>query len=162
MASFLTAFLVVVAGNASGQDNGSRVAIQNVATGKNLRPYNAGKQDGNRIILYSHHKWMCLTWDFQQVGDQTFKLKNRYTGKTFQVDSLPVAGSSLYQQPLRADSLQDWEFIKKAENVYNIRLKGTNLYITISSAKINSPIILQHKDSTTRQEWRLLPQNPLF
>ncbi len=39
----------------------STYAVQNVKTGKNLRPYNAGIDNGNKIVLYNHHEWKCMT-----------------------------------------------------------------------------------------------------
>lgn len=36
-------------------------AIQNVATGMNIRPYNAGIADEIKIIQFKHHNWECMT-----------------------------------------------------------------------------------------------------
>jgi hypothetical protein len=136
-------------------------AIQNTATGKNLRPYEAGNQNGNRIVLYNHVEWKCMTWEFRQVKDNTYQLKNLFTGKTFQAKDKPAKqGSTLEQQPLAATDAQQWEFIKKAANTYLIRLKGTELYITASSGQTNSDIVLQPEKKEAMQQWRLVAQNP--
>ncbi|MDP4209838.1 MAG: RICIN domain-containing protein [Bacteroidota bacterium] len=136
-------------------------AIQNTATHKNLRPYEAGGQNGNRIVLYNHVDWKCMTWKFIHVGDSTYQLQNLFTSKTFQPKDVPAKnGTSLEQQPLSSSALQQWEFIKASNNSYYVRLKGTRLYITASSAQTNSDIILQEKQSAALQLWSLVAQNP--
>ena len=136
-------------------------AIQNTTTGKNLRPYDAGNQNGNRIVSYNHVEWKCMTWDFKHIGDSTYQLKNLFTSKTFQgKDSPAKQGTKLEQQPLSTSTGQHWTFVKIAKNTYNIRLKGTDLYITASSSDTNSDIILQGKQKNALQSWKLVAQNP--
>ena len=136
-------------------------AIQNITTGKNLRPYDAGNQNGNRIVSYNHVEWKCMTWDFKHIGDSTYQLKNLFTSKTFQGKETPAKqGTKLEQQPLSTSAAQHWTFIKIAKNTYNIRLKGTELYITASSSDTNSDIILQGKQKNALQSWKLVAQNP--
>lgn len=136
-------------------------AIQNSKTGKNLRPYDAGGQNGNKIVSYNHVEWKCMTWNFKYEGGDTYQLRNLFTSKTFQPVVNPSKdGSALEQQPLSGDSIQRWEFIKATESTYYIRLKGTHLYITASSDKSNSDIILKEKQSGALQIWRLVAQNP--
>lgn len=147
---------------AIGQAIKGRYAIQNVQTGKNLRPYEARKANGNKIVLYDHHGWKCMTWEFSHLQGDTYQLKNRYTDKTFQAASSPASGIALWQQPIKDDNAQDWEFIKQAKNTYRIRQKGTDLYITISSTDTNSPTILLPKQNSTGQLWKLVEQDPWF
>ncbi|HEY3390675.1 MAG TPA: RICIN domain-containing protein [Prolixibacteraceae bacterium] len=136
-------------------------AIQNTVTGKNLRPYDAGNQDGNRIVLYNHVEWKCMTWDFIPAGENTYQLKNLFTSKTFQSKESPAkSGSSLEQQPISTSASQQWEFINAPNKSFYIRLKGTELFITASSTQTNSNIILQEKQSNALQLWRLVAQNP--
>lgn len=135
-------------------------AIQNVETGKNIRPYKAGVADGNQIILYNHAKWKCMTWDFVSTFDEGYQLKNWYTSKTFVPSSIAESGSNLSQQPLREDS-HHWEFIKQPDNTFLIRVLGTDLFLTVSSNKTNSPILLLPEQHTDRQKWRLIKQSPL-
>ena len=136
-------------------------AIQNTVTGKNLRPYEAGGQNGNRIVLYDHVEWKCMTWNFIPAGDNVYQLKNLFTSKTFQSKDQPaITGSSLEQQSVLATAAQQWEFIKAADKSYYIRLKGTELFITASSSSTNTNIILQEKQSGALQLWRLVAQNP--
>ena len=136
-------------------------AIQNTVTGKNLRPYDAGNQNGNRIVLYNHVEWKCMTWDFIPAGENTYQLKNLFTSKTFQPKENPAkVGSTLEQQPISTSASQQWEFIKAPDKSFYIRLKGTELFITASSSQTNSNIILQEKQSKALQLWRLVEQNP--
>jgi hypothetical protein len=138
-------------------------AIQNVKTGKNLRPYEAGGQDGNRIVLYDHVEWKCMTWDFIQVNDNTYQLKNLFTSKTFQPAGNAVAGCTLEQKKIvSGNAVQEWEFISAGNGTFYIRLRGTELYITLADAsgKTNSAIILQPKNNPDLQLWKLVKQNP--
>lgn len=136
-------------------------AIQNVKTGKNIRVQNAGIDNGTKTILYSPHNWECMTWQFIQLEGDTYLLKNLYTEKTFQPSSSPESGVTLWQQTLGGTKLQYWEFIKQADETYQIRLKNTELYVTISSDKKDSPIILMPKQNSTDQKWRLIEQHPI-
>jgi len=144
----------------SAQEIKGRFAIQNIQTGKNLRPYEAGSADGNRIVLYNHVEWKCMTWDFILVKDATYQLKNRFTGKTFQPSAKPADGVNLIQKPLAKDSLQYWIFEKQADNSYFIRLKGTGLYISLSGKDTNSDIVLKPKKDKLMQSWKLVAQDP--
>jgi hypothetical protein len=163
MKKFLSILSVafLVAASASSQTISGTFAIQNTVTGKNLRPYEAGSNNGNRIVLYNHVEWKCMTWNFINVNDNTYQLRNLFTSKTFQPKETPVkSGSALEQQPLSSSQAQQWEFLKTAENNYLIRLRGTELYITASSDQTNSDIILQEKKAGSLQIWRLVAQNP--
>lgn len=141
-------------------------AIQNVNTGKNLRPYNAGTSDENRIVLYPHNEWKCMTWRFLYVENNVYQLQNLYTGKTLTPSATTQKGVTLWQQPLNdSDSLQYWKFIEQSDEAYLINLKDTDLYITISSDETDSPIILmplQDSNGSTGQLWKLFEQDPPF
>jgi hypothetical protein len=137
-------------------------AIHNVETGKNLRPYNANVSNGNRIVLYPHNEWKCLTWRFNHIEGTTYQLKNLYTEKTFEPKSSPESGVALWQQPLTKDSSQYWEFIEQPDDTYLIRLKDTELYITLSSDKTNSDIILMTYQNSSKQQLILIEQYPRF
>jgi len=137
-------------------------AIQNVKTNKDIRVHNANINDEAKIILYTHHNWECMTWQMIQLEGETFLLKNLYTQKTLQPSSIPEQGVNLWQQTLGGNSLQYWEFLKQPKETYLIRLKGTELYITVSSDKNNSDIILMPMQNSTEQQWRLIEQQPLF
>lgn len=139
----------------------NRFAIQNVATGKNLRPYAAGRQDGNAIILYDHHSWRCLTWELTAVGENIFTLKNRYTFKSFEPASETSNGVTLKQQPKSKEDIQ-WEFIKQPDGNYRIRLRGTDFYLSITSEETNSAIILTEAAYSDKQLWHMVAQDPLL
>ena len=160
---FLCSLAFLFSMNAMTQAINGTYAIQNVKTGKNLRPYEAGGQDGNKIVLYNHVEWKCMTWNFINIKDNTYQLKNLFTSKTFQPSGDAKAGCTLEQQKLvSGNSAQEWEFIPSWDDSYLVRLRGTELYITLSDAsgKTNSAIVLLPKTSSDLQLWRLVKQNP--
>ena len=155
----LASFLISVF--AIAQPINGTYAIQNTVTGKNLRPFDAGNQNGNRIVLYNHVQWKCMTWNFISTSDNTYQLKNLFTSKTFQPKENPAkVGTTLEQTPLSTSASQQWEFIKTPNKSFYIRLKGSELYITASSSETNSNIVLQAKQDKALQLWRLVEQNP--
>ena len=103
-----------------------------------------------------------MTWQFIQLEGNTYRLRNLYTSKTFQPYSEPKPGVDLRQQPLEEGGPQYWEFIAQPDETYLIRLKDTDLYITISSNETNSPIILKPKKNSNEERWKLVEQNPWF
>lgn len=135
-------------------------AIQNVESGKNLRPYAAGKENGNSIILYSHWRWKCMTWQFVRTSGDSYRLINRYTGKTFQPQSEPKPGVRLWQQPSGDQEGQEWDFLRQGDGSYRIRMKGSNLYLTSSASETNSPVMLTLYEDTPAQRWKLREQDP--
>ena len=137
-------------------------AIQNVKTGKDIRVYNAGNDNGTKIILYSHNNWECLTWQLIELENNIFLLKNLYTQKSFEPSSYPESGVGLQQQTLGGSRLQYWEFMKQPNEAYLIKLKDTELYLTITSNENNSDIILMPKQNSDSQLWRLVRQNPII
>lgn len=136
-------------------------AIQNVWSGKDIRVYNAGNENGTKIILYNHNNWECMTWQLIGLEDDTYLLKNLYTQKSFQPSTSPKSGVGLWQQTLGGSRFQYWEFIKQPDETYLIRLKGTELYITVTSDENNSDIVLMSKQDSEHQLWRLIRQNPI-
>lgn len=135
-------------------------AIQNVASGMCVRPFDAGYNNGNKIIAYSHKDWECITWEMVSLGENTYLLKNLFTEKTFQPKSEPKPGVELWQQSLGGTPLQYWEFIKQADATTLIGLKNTQLYLTISSKEENAPLILMPLDNNPAQKWKLIRQTP--
>ena len=148
--------------NAIGQELKSSYAIQNVKTVQNLRPYEAMSNNGNKIVMYEHKAWQCMTWDFIQIKGNIYTLKNQYTSKTIQSSETPAKiGSKLIQEPLKSSDNQQWEFIPFSNNNYLIRLKGTDLYITATEKTDNTPVLLQpKKPADLLQVWRLIEQHP--
>ena len=140
-------------------------AIKNEETGMLLRIKDANKKDGTPLVAYSPVNWKCMTWDFNHLDGQTYQLKNLFTGKTFQPNSSASEGSSLEQKPLNVEAVnQQYEFIALDKNVYTIRLKGTDLYLTPSdkNGAINSEIVLAKKDKSKLQQWTIYEQHPDF
>ena len=137
-------------------------AIQNVGTGKDIRVHNAGNDEGTKIILYNHNNWECITWQLIELEDNAYLLKNLYTQKTFEPSVSPESGVGLWQQTLGGSRLQYWEFIEQSGDTYLIRLKDTELYVTATSDKNNSDIILMPRQDSDSQQWRLIRQNPII
>ncbi|EAA3799149.1 hypothetical protein DOQ73_23100 [Salmonella enterica subsp. enterica] len=136
-------------------------AIHNIASGKNLRPFQAGRQDGNRVILYDHHAWKCLTWSFKQVGPDRYQLTNYYTGKLLDTESAPAPGVSLAQHETDPENLA-WDFEAQPDGSYAIHIADTDLYVTAESSITNAPITLSPFSNTNSQKWQLIPQKPWF
>jgi hypothetical protein len=173
---FITSIVIIVAAAIAAFMFGPRIhkdikkkrayentyAIQNIATGKVIRPYEAGNDDGTKIIQYSLNNWECLTWQLIGLDGDTYLLKNLYTQKSFQPSSAPEAGVTLWQQTMGGTPLQHWEFIKQPGETYLIRLKDTELYLTVTSDENDSGIILMLKQDSDEQLWRLVRQNPII
>lgn len=154
-------FLCLSAGTGAHAQDGQTFAIQNIGSGKNLRPFEAGRQDGNRVILYDHHAWKCLTWVFKQTGPSRYRLTNYYTGKALGAASEPAAGVSLVQHETVPNSLA-WDFVAQPGDSYAIRMAGTELYVTATSNKTNTQITLAPFKGADSQKWRLVRQKPWF
>lgn len=137
-------------------------AIQHVGTGKDMRVYNAGNDNGTKIILYSHNNWECLTWQMIELDKNTYLFKNLYTQKTIEPIVSPKSGVGLWQQTLGGSRLQYWEFIEQPGETYLIRLKDTELYVTVTSNENDSDIILMPRQDSDSQRWRLIRQNPII
>ncbi len=139
-------------------------AIKNRETGLLLRIKDANQKNGTPLVSYSVVNWKCVTWDFIHVSEQSYQLRNLFTGKTFQpVNQIPVDGTELEQQVLNSEQEnQIFEFIPVEKNVYLIRLKGTEFYITPSEDKgiVNSSIILSNKNGSKLQQWTIYEQHP--
>jgi len=136
-------------------------AIRNANTDMAIRVYNAGIPDETKIIQYKHQNWECMTWQLIEMEDGSFLLKNLYTHKTFQPSASPEQGVDLWQQPLEANSLQYWEFIKQSDETYQIRLRGTELYITPTSDESNASLVLMPLQDGANQQWVLIEQHPI-
>lgn len=144
----LAASVSMLLGPVVAQEAGGTYAVQNVASGKNLRPQGANAADGTGIVSYDHWAWKCMTWRFVPSGGNTFRLQNQYTSKTLQPSGKPALQAPLWQQPLNDDASQRWEFVPGRDGTYRIRLEGTDLYITASSDRTNSPVTLMPPQSS--------------
>ncbi|UOE50033.1 RICIN domain-containing protein [Mucilaginibacter sp. SMC90] len=138
-------------------------AIKNEQTGMLLRVKDARAENGTPLVAYYPENWKCMTWDFQHVGGNTYKLKNLFTSKTFQPVAEATAGVALEEQPLNTDNAtQQYEFEPIDKDTFLIKLKGTDLYLTPSDKKgsVNSKIILAKKTNTKDQYWDIYQQSP--
>lgn len=152
-------FLCLSTGTGAHVQESQTFAIQNIGSGKNLRPFEARRQDGNRIVLYDHHAWKCQTWTFDPIGPDRYRLTNYYTGKALATASKPASGVSLVQHRMGSDSLA-WEFVTQPGDSYAIRMAGTELYVTAASNETNTSIILAPFTGADSQKWRLKRQRP--
>lgn len=148
----------------SAQSIKGTFAIENVDRAKVLRVKDALNGNGVPIVLYNPVNWKCVTWDFIEVGQNVYQLKNLFTGKTFQMnDTDSVQNFALYQQVLVANKpKQSYEFILVKDNIYLIRLKDSDLYLTPSgnSGEVNSIILLEKRKKDSTQYWKIYRQNP--
>lgn len=138
-------------------------AIKNVKTGLLLRIKDANKTDGTPLVTYTPVNWKCVTWDFNHIDGQAYQLKNLFTGKSIQsLSQVPSSGDALKQQLLNNTKMQQYEFIPVEKNVYLIKLKGTDLYVTPIDEKgsINAPIIFLKKNGSKLQLWTIYKQHP--
>lgn len=159
---FITAILLFSVTGFSQVIKGT-YAIKNVQTGMLLRVKDANKTDNTPLVAYNPVNWKCVTWNFNHVEGQTYLLENLFTGKTIQSTNVtPAAGDALKQQPVKNTTVQQYEFIQVEKNVYLIKLKGTELYITPSdkNGTVNSAIILSKKDGSKLQQWTIYEQHP--
>lgn len=139
-------------------------AIKNVQTGMLLRIKDANGKNGTPLVAYSPVNWKCMTWDFKHVEGQTYQLKNLFTSKTFQPrEIIPAEGVTLEQQPLVAAQVnQLYDFIPIEKNIYLIRAKGTELYVTPidKDGTTDTGITLAKKNGTKLQQWAIYEQKP--
>ncbi|WP_448634623.1 RICIN domain-containing protein [Pedobacter panaciterrae] len=138
-------------------------AIKNVKTGMLLRIKDASGKNGTPLVAYDPQNWKCMTWDFQNTGENTYQLKNLFTKKTFQPLGEAKDAVVMEEQPLVADAKnQQYEFIKVKKDIYLIRLKATDLYLTPADpdGSTNSAIVLAKKKDSPIQQWSIYLQNP--
>lgn len=83
----------------------STFAIRNVKTSLLLRIQDAQPADGIQLVAYTPTNWKCMTWNFEHVAGNVYRLQNLFTHKTFQPDSTPATGAALRQRPLAADQV---------------------------------------------------------
>ena len=153
-------FLVLVNQVVLAQTIKGNFAIKNVLTGMLLRIKDASGKNGTPLVAYEPQNWKCMTWNFIAVEGNTYQLKNLFTGKTFQPKSTEQI---LEEQPLTLGSNnQQYEFEPAGKDIYFIKLKGTDLYLTPEDKKgtTNSAIILTKKTKTKDQQWTIYEQAP--
>jgi len=138
-------------------------AIKNVKTGMLLRVKDASNKNGTPLVAYDPQNWKCMTWEFLHQEQNIYQLSNLLTRKTFQPNGTIAESAALEEQPLaQGTGNQLYEFIPVGKDVYLIRLKATEWYLTPSDpdGKINSAIVLAKKKNTTDQRWQIYTQEP--
>ena len=158
----LTAIFLLFSVNIFAQIIKGTFAIKNVQTGMVLRIKDANNKNGTPLVAYEPVNWKCMTWDFKHIEGNTYQLKNLFTGKTFQAaDS--INGGVLEQEPLVVAQLnQQYDFELILNNIYLIKQKGSELYLTPVDKKgeVNTGIKLAKKDGTKLQQWTIYEQKP--
>ena len=158
----LTAIFLLFSVNIFAQIIKGTFAIKNVQTGMVLRIKDANNKNGTPLVAYEPVNWKCMTWDFKHIEGNTYQLKNLFTGKTFQAaDS--INGGVLEQEPLVVAQLnQQYDFELILKNIYLIKQKGSELYLTPVDKKgeVNTGIKLAKKDGTKLQQWTIYEQKP--
>jgi hypothetical protein len=161
---FLVAVSIAISKTSLAQVIKGTYAIKNVQTGMPLRIKDANKKDGTPLVAYNPVNWKCMTWDFKHVNGQVYQLQNLFTGKTFQSSNAAApANTVLEQKPLQEnESAQQYEFIPVAKDMYLIKLKDKELYLTPADDKgsTNSAIILAEKKDSRLQQWTIYEQHP--
>lgn len=138
-------------------------ALKNVHTGKYVRIRDANTSNGTPIVAYNPVNWKCVTWQFKPSANGGYTLKNLFSGKTLQPQNGDAkAGAAMEEQPIGTTGQQAYELITAGKDVYWVRLKGTELYLTPADAggATNSSIILQAKQDGDLQQWTLVEQHP--
>lgn len=162
--ALLNIVLCIIPGILTAQVIQGTYAIKNVQTGMLLRIKDANVSNGTPIVAYPPVNWKCVTWDFKHVEGETYQLKNLFTSKTFQSkDGVPAEGVLLEEQPLvTAQQNQLFDFVPVQKNVYLIRQKNTDLYITPADAAgaENTGIVLAKKNGSKLQQWTIYEQKP--
>jgi hypothetical protein len=165
MKKYLLQLLVLISLStfASAQDIKGNYAIKNLHTGMLLRVKNADSKNGTPLVAYYPENWKCMTWNFKSTGNNTYQLQNLLTNKTFQPAAQANTDVPFEEQPLISDATnQQYEFVKVKQDIYLIKLKDTDLYVTPADGKgkVNSAIILAAKKNTTEQLWTIYEQAP--
>jgi Ricin-type beta-trefoil lectin domain-like len=161
-AIFIFSILLVMA-NTFAQVIQGTYAIKNVATGMLLRIKDANSKNGTPLVSYTPVSWKCMTWDFKHTEGDTYRLQNLFSGKTFQPKEVAAEGVAMEEQPMLNNSAsQQYEFIPAGKNIYLIRLKATELYVTPSDNKgtVNGAIVLAKMNGSKLQQWTIYEQHP--
>jgi hypothetical protein len=159
----LLCFYLLITVVASAQTIEGAYAIKNAQTGMLLRIKDANGANGTPLVAYYPENWKCMTWDFEHIDGDTYELKNLLSGKTFKPNGEITPGVALQEQPLSAQTNeQQYTFELVSKNIYRIKLKGTELYVTSSTEKesIDSQIILSAKSNSKTQQWTIYQQSP--
>lgn len=149
---------LLCSGNSDAEVQPGIYSLRNQESGLLLRPRDAGRKDGNTMVLYPEYNWKCLKWDVAPT-DHGCTLRNLFTDKTFQpADFSPKAGMPVLQQTIDpAEKLQRWEILPSADGYVKIRLAGTDLYLmpATPNAEVNTALVLGPWKNLPAQHWKM-------
>jgi hypothetical protein len=141
--------------------------VRNRKFGDLLRPRDASNRDGTRIVLYPAQPWKCMIWRFTNSGENSFRLKNQFTSKSFAAatNTPPEKPSPVIQVPCAADThhAPAWNFTKSPDGSYRIVQPGSNLALTATDSEGGEVrVVLSPWRDADEQKWELLkaPEHP--
>jgi Ricin-type beta-trefoil lectin domain-like len=160
----LHVLLLLLSATSAAQVIRGTYAIKNIQTGMLLRIKDANGKNGTPLVAYTPLNWKCMTWDFKHIDSNTYQLQNLFTSKTFQCEKgVAAEGVLMEQQPLVMKQInQQYVFIAVKKDVYLIRVKGRDLYLTPvdKNGTTDTGITLLKNDGSTLQKWTIYEQKP--
>jgi hypothetical protein len=170
LAGSITA-LVALAGDSVSQPGAGKgvlpgsFQIRNQKYGNLLRPEEANRADGTRIVLYPAQPWKCMTWKLHGSGDSRFQLQNHFTGKTFAAE--PGAGKAegaVTQVPFskKPEERPTWDLFKLTDGTYKITdtRSGKALTAVKEEAGSEAKIVVRAWREEADQKWELIEIDP--
>jgi hypothetical protein len=127
--------------------------LMNKANGLLLRPENASKKDGARIVLYPQQDWRCLSWDAIPVKNGGYYFRNYFTNKTVAFNQ-----NKAEQQPVNTEQPFLWKLIKVRDDYYKIVSAADETKVLAASTDEKEQVELQNWNGGEIQLWKLLPK----
>jgi hypothetical protein len=137
--------------------------IRNKKFGELLRPEDANRADGTRIVLYPAQAWKCLTWKLQPAGESVFRLQNHFTSKTFApATKADGARIPVIQVPLSREAAEcpAWRFTTLPDGLYQITEVKSGKALTAVQSDSGVRIMVAPWEKSEEQKWELLKMDP--
>ena len=139
--------------------------LRNKRIGLVLRPKGAEDADGVSMVLYPEQNWKCLSWKFEHVKKQGYRIINHFTNKTFHPKSEKDDTPKVVVQ-VTPDTTPDqyWKFTSIGDGLYRIENVVNGLALTPMAVDegVNTPIGLAPWHNTDDQKWELLEKPATF
>ena len=163
--------LVALAGDSASQPEAGKAAkpgsfqVRNQKYGDLLRPEEANRADGTRIVLYPAQPWKCMTWKFHANGESRFQLQNLFTSKTFAAEAgADKAQAAVTQMPFskKPEERPTWQFTKLADGSYKITdaKSGNALTAVKEETGSGARVVVQPWQEGDAQKWELIEIDP--
>ena len=139
--------------------------VRNQKYGDLLRPEEANRADGTRIVLYPAQPWKCMTWKLQGSGDPGFQLQNHFTGKTFAAEAgADKAEPAVTQVPFskKPEERPTWQLLKLTDGTYRITDPKSGKALTAVKEEAGSgvKIVARAWREGADQKWELIEIDP--